>query len=281
MQQTLRNLIADGKTKQAIAELRKFSFGDKEDNNQIIRLAASFATYERQSLGNEETPSVLRPELARINKALLVLIDSLDENEDTETKSPKTSAILRGRVVSKGEPKKPLRGANIQVIGAYDKTFTDENGYFELVCSDKEVGDEVSLTVYLKDYTILDETTLRGITLPKNPEKYTEIVLQETTERESDIAKSEKNIIDNINTQTAIQNQFWLDKIQSLLAETQMPPLPSPNARNKSKIWKPNAPNCYKSAMLLRPKPAILRQNSWFLIPKARRKPPNKPMCCF
>ena len=39
MQQTLRNLIADGKTKQAIAELRRLTASDSDDNNAVNLLA--------------------------------------------------------------------------------------------------------------------------------------------------------------------------------------------------------------------------------------------------
>ena len=113
MQQTLRKLIADGKTKQAIAELRKLSFADNEVNNQIIQLAASFSTYEKQLLANEEDPSVLRRELQRINKALLVLIDGLEENGTSAASDGVTQSHAVTNAVTKPNPSKML------VIGAF------------------------------------------------------------------------------------------------------------------------------------------------------------------
>ena len=80
MQQTLRNLIADGKTKQAIAALRRLTASDSDANNAVNLLASRFAEYEKQKLGNLEDPSVLGIELNKINNALLVQIDRLEEN---------------------------------------------------------------------------------------------------------------------------------------------------------------------------------------------------------
>ena len=125
MQQTLRHLIADGKTKQAIAELRKLSFADNEVNNQIIQLAASFSTYEKQLLANEETPSVLRPELQRINKALLVLIDSLEDNtnvsqdETSSSKSFATSSTKSIEIILEGSYKDFDKQRFAAVVSAY------------------------------------------------------------------------------------------------------------------------------------------------------------------
>ena len=80
MQQTLRHLIADGKTKQAIAELRRLTASDSDANNAVNLLSNRFAEYEKQKLGNLEDPSVLGIELNKINNALLVQINRLDEN---------------------------------------------------------------------------------------------------------------------------------------------------------------------------------------------------------
>jgi hypothetical protein len=79
MKQTLRKYIADGKTKQAINELRQLSTGDSDVNNQIQLLSGRFAIYENKYLGNLEDPSVLGIELNKINHALLTIIEGLEE----------------------------------------------------------------------------------------------------------------------------------------------------------------------------------------------------------
>jgi hypothetical protein len=80
MKQTLRNLIADGKTKQAIDQLRQLHLADTDLAAEVVQLAARFSTHEKQRLGNLEAPSVLGIELNKINNALLSVIDRLDDD---------------------------------------------------------------------------------------------------------------------------------------------------------------------------------------------------------
>ena len=106
MQQTLRNLIADGKTKQAIAALRRLTASDSDANNAVNLLASRFAEYEKQKLGNLEDPSVLGIELNKINNALFVQIDRLEENgasaasTDASDSVPSSEGVTRSHAVS-------------------------------------------------------------------------------------------------------------------------------------------------------------------------------------
>ena len=87
MQETLRNLIAKGKTKQALDTLLATNVADKDVQQRIILLSNRFQIYERKALGNLEDPSVLGVELNEINRALLAIVEELDGNE-TSTYSP-------------------------------------------------------------------------------------------------------------------------------------------------------------------------------------------------
>jgi hypothetical protein len=78
MKQTLKNLIADGKTKQALDQLRQLHIADTDLNAEVVQVSARFAQYERQQRMGVEDPSVLGIELRKINSALLSVIDRLD-----------------------------------------------------------------------------------------------------------------------------------------------------------------------------------------------------------
>ena len=80
MKQTLQNLLAEGKTKQAIAQLRQITTYDTDLQAEVVQLSARFTEYERQKRMDIEDPSVLRIELAKINNALLSVIDRLDKS---------------------------------------------------------------------------------------------------------------------------------------------------------------------------------------------------------
>jgi Effector-associated domain 11 len=84
MKQTLRNLIAEGKTKQTIAQLRQLTKNDADLNAEVVQLSARFSHYERQQRMGVEDPSVLGIELNKINNALLSVIDRLDEGTTSE-----------------------------------------------------------------------------------------------------------------------------------------------------------------------------------------------------
>jgi Effector-associated domain 11 len=78
MKQTLRNLIAEGKTKQTIAQLRQLTKNDADLNAEVVQLSARFSAYEHQKRMAVEDPSVLSIELNKINNALLSVIERLD-----------------------------------------------------------------------------------------------------------------------------------------------------------------------------------------------------------
>jgi hypothetical protein len=71
MKQTLRNLIADGKTKQALDKLRALNIADTDLHAKVVQLSSRFSHYERQQRMGVEDPSVLGRELNKINNALL------------------------------------------------------------------------------------------------------------------------------------------------------------------------------------------------------------------
>ena len=48
MKQTLRHLIAEGNTKQVLAQLRQLTENDADLNAKVVQLSARFATYDHQ-----------------------------------------------------------------------------------------------------------------------------------------------------------------------------------------------------------------------------------------
>jgi Effector-associated domain 11 len=81
MKQTLRQLIAEGKTKQALDNLRQLNLADADLNAEVVQLSARFSQYERQQRMGVEDPSVLGIELRKINSALLSVIDGLPADD--------------------------------------------------------------------------------------------------------------------------------------------------------------------------------------------------------
>ena len=77
MKQTLQNLLAEGKTKQVIAEIMQLSTDDTDLKAEIVQLSARFSEYERKKRMDLEDPSVLGIELNKINSALLSVIGQL------------------------------------------------------------------------------------------------------------------------------------------------------------------------------------------------------------
>ena len=78
MKQTLQNLLAEGKTKQVIAELMQLHTDDTDLKAEIVQLSARYAEYDRQKRMDIEDPSVLSIELNKINNALLSVMSQLD-----------------------------------------------------------------------------------------------------------------------------------------------------------------------------------------------------------
>jgi Effector-associated domain 11 len=80
MKNTLRHLLADGKTKQAIEQALQLATGDKDWHNRILLISARFKAYEKQKLGGLEDASLLGIELNKINEALLAAMEELPED---------------------------------------------------------------------------------------------------------------------------------------------------------------------------------------------------------
>ncbi len=80
MKQALQNLLAEGKTKQVIAQLMQLTIHDTDLKAEVVQLSARYAEYERQKCMGLEDPSVLSIELNKINSALLSLIGQLKED---------------------------------------------------------------------------------------------------------------------------------------------------------------------------------------------------------
>jgi Effector-associated domain 11 len=78
MKQTLRHLIAEGKTRQALDTVRQFNIGDTDLNAEVLQLSARFSQYERQQRMSGEDPSVLRRELNQI-KSMPLCCQSLTD----------------------------------------------------------------------------------------------------------------------------------------------------------------------------------------------------------
>jgi hypothetical protein len=81
MKQTLRNLIAEGKTAKMLINLRKITLTDDNLKNEVSLIAARFSELERQNRLGFTDPSVSVLELNKINYALLDIIDQLKDND--------------------------------------------------------------------------------------------------------------------------------------------------------------------------------------------------------
>ena len=75
MRQTLRNLIAQAKTEEAIKLLLQKTDPETDLGKRVIQLSARFQTYKRNLLDNLHDAQVLGVELANINRSLLELLE--------------------------------------------------------------------------------------------------------------------------------------------------------------------------------------------------------------
>jgi tetratricopeptide (TPR) repeat protein len=219
MQQTLIELIGKGKTKQVLNELCPLTAADSAAYAEAIKLSARFARYDKRQTGRLEDPSVLSIELNQINDDLLAFVNALEDNDAKDglrrrersgklqgfpNVNPDTP-ILRGRIITKAESITPLRGVIVGVVGTKDEAHTDAHGYFNIACSGRVYGDEISLTLYLKDYKVVDESALRNVFLRTKQDASLDIQMEEVAQYELKVAKSEKDIISNVN-QVSEQN---------------------------------------------------------------------------
>ena len=99
MKQTLQNLLADGKTKQALDQLRQLHIADTDLNAEVVQVSARFAQYERQQRMGVEDPSVLGIELRKINSALLSVIDRLDDATSERVTSTRLSHSFHTHII--------------------------------------------------------------------------------------------------------------------------------------------------------------------------------------
>ena len=166
MKQTLRNLIADGKIKQAIDQLRSLTHADADLNRDVNLLAARFAKYEQQYLGDLADPSVLGIESNKINNALLALIDKLSEDDERSEhfqSSPKVAAAPLSSSTKKNTVESSTINAGGNVTIGDTTTVTESEtslyifvpiwalaaafGYIQY----QKLNEPLNLTVFLKD----------------------------------------------------------------------------------------------------------------------------------
>ena len=95
MKQTLRNLIADGKTDKVIAELRQLTASDADLNNEVNIMAARFTKYKTQYHLGLEDATPLDIELNKINNALLDIIDRLPASDGLNSSHPVTTLNIK------------------------------------------------------------------------------------------------------------------------------------------------------------------------------------------
>lgn len=158
MIQTLQNLLAEGKTKQVIAELMQVSTDDTDLKAEIVQLSARYSEYERQKRMDVEAPSVLGIELNKINSALLSVIGQLKEQSTPNTK---VVAIHPGvHVPRQGFSWTKWTGLND--LKSWIAIFAGLAGiltfYFKIVKGD-EKGKLINVTVQVEDK--MKATTLR------------------------------------------------------------------------------------------------------------------------
>lgn len=149
MKQTLRNLLAEGKTKQVIDKLRQYNIADADLNAEVVQLSARFAQYERKQRMGLEDSSVLDRELNKINNALLSVIDRLEvttsqTSEQVTSSHPPTAATPKPNWLKIGG----WAVTAIAVIAGIVQIF----GYsIKDLFSNNQNGKLTNITVYVED----------------------------------------------------------------------------------------------------------------------------------
>ena len=77
--QTLKKLLAKGKIKQVIVELLELTKDDADLYNQVVQQSTFFDNYEKSRTQPNSNTEQLHIQLAKINSALLYIIDNLPE----------------------------------------------------------------------------------------------------------------------------------------------------------------------------------------------------------
>ena len=159
MKQTLQNLLAEGKTKQVIAELMQVSTDDTDLKAEIVQLSARYAEYERQKRMDVQDPSVLGNELNKINSALLSVIGQLKEENTPNAKV----------VVNHPDTHPPKQGfswtkwTGLNDVKSWIAVFAGLAGiltfYFNFCATKNQNGKLINLTVEVEDK--MNSTILR------------------------------------------------------------------------------------------------------------------------
>ena len=158
MKQTLQNLLAEGKTKQVIAELMQLSTDDTDLKAEIVQLSARYAEYERKKRMDLEDPLVLGIELNKINSALLSGIGQLEKDN-----TPNAKVVANN--VNAHSPKQSFswtKWTGLNDLKSWIAIFAGLAGiltfYFKIVKGD-EKGKLINVTVQVEDK--MKATTLR------------------------------------------------------------------------------------------------------------------------
>jgi tetratricopeptide (TPR) repeat protein len=225
--------------KQKLKDLKHFycPFTDSNDlwnqfNKELDRLAeAQFATFKHESNGGGVKNSLIHSS-ATVGHNLfqgdgntinIITNPSANPSVGVTSSHPVTvnAPILRGRIVTKAAPNNPLRGVVIEIVGTKDNAHTDENGFFNITCSGKVYGDDISLILYHENYRVMDERVLREIAIRKNPDWVLELQMEAVAQYNADLAKSTNDIIANQQQVAAEQTQVLLTKLAELQAAQQ------------------------------------------------------------
>jgi Effector-associated domain 11 len=196
MQQTLRNLIAEGKTAKVLAELRRLTASDTDLNNEVNLMASRFSEYDRQKRLGLEDPSVLNIELNKINNTLLSIVDRLPQAIPTKKRmtliamgilltlalalvanwstvaliiSP-TMVYHPGKlVVIRGLVKDTEGNVLPQVkITVEEKSVpSDDNGYFELTVNKHNDGTNYRINISKTGFETKNETYIPDSQIPE------------------------------------------------------------------------------------------------------------------
>jgi hypothetical protein len=96
MKDTLKKLLAEGKTKQVLAQLQQVLQSDADLQNDIILLSGRFATMQRQNRLGLADFATLNIERSKINAALVELIEQLEPstNPNSEAEGSKATKTI-------------------------------------------------------------------------------------------------------------------------------------------------------------------------------------------
>ncbi|MBC7776706.1 MAG: hypothetical protein H7246_14830, partial [Phycisphaerae bacterium] len=85
--EALKKLLSKGETKQVIKQLLALIASDSPQRNMVVLLSGQFTKIENQSHLNLADPKQINMETDRINAALVAVIDTLSETDNSQVKS--------------------------------------------------------------------------------------------------------------------------------------------------------------------------------------------------